>query len=216
MQCKISPQLKCHSKFIFIHYVKIPRGASASYRGGIKNCKQQAQTPTHTHTHKRTHTPTAERWLYVAKSSRAAASGAFIFINPFLGTVCQLATQLQLPAPSRCPLLYASPSLLLSALCFPLLLLLSLFQLLLLLMYHFPKSPTLLWQQFVAFVCFIYRFMQMHTYITLIYTLYICVCCGIVVGAMRGWAYGKCVMLQLIVSCLILYECGAHAYGFAF
>lgn len=62
----------------------------------------------------------------------------------------------------------------------------SLFQLLLLLMYHFPKSPTLLWQQFVAFVCFIYRFMQMHTYITLIYTLYICVCCGIVVGAMRG------------------------------
>lgn len=151
----------------------------------------------------------------MAKSSRAAASGAFIFINPFLGTVCQLATQLQLPAPAaRCSML---PPLSYSLHTAPLSYSFSLFQLLLLLlMYHFPKSPTMLWQQFVAFVCFIYRFMQMHTYITLIYTLHICVCCGIVVVPMRGWAYGKCVMLQLIVSCLILYECGAHAYGFAF
>lgn len=67
MQCKISPQLKCHSKFIFIHYVKIPRGASASCRGGIKNCKQQAQTPSHTHTYREhtQHTHTNSRALIV-------------------------------------------------------------------------------------------------------------------------------------------------------
>lgn len=141
---------------------------------------QTASTDTNTHTHwQRAYIQTAERWLYVAKSSRAAASGAFIFINPFLGTVCQLATQLQLPAPAaRCSMLPLT--LLLSALCSTLLLLLSL-----------PAaaaadvSLSQISDAAVAAVCSLCLFyLPLHAnayiYHTHIYTIYLCVlrhCC---------------------------------------
>lgn len=113
----------------------------------------------------------------MAKSSRAAASGAFIFINPFLGTVCQLATQLQLPAPAaRCSML---PSLSLSF-CTLLLSFLSLCSL--------PAAPVVAAADVslsqisdaavAAFcsLCLFYLPLHANAYIYHTYTHYRCVC----------------------------------------